>query len=247
MSILTTLATKENDKMREPKGIVYGSVGVGKTIFGLNCVNRIMINCENGSAYTNQGVTKYLRTWPEMLEWLKAIADEDHDYKTLVIDTVDWMLRRIEECVSGTDGNDKGLEATLNRSHGGYGNGKQVLQNYVYQQLMPLLDKMVGRGIAVILLAHSSRQNITNSDGVTVEKSAPAIHPHLRDIIVEWCDFVGLAKEEPENRVLFLKETGQYMAKNRYGIDEPVLLDYIELRRAMDENFAKIKTNLLKE
>lgn len=246
MSILNQLSTEESD-MREPKGIVYGSVGVGKTIFGLNCFKRILINCENGAAYTNKGVTEYLRTWPEMLLYLKAIANEEHDYKTLVIDTVDWLLRRVEEHVSSTDGKEKGLEATLNKSHGGYGNGKQVLQNYVYQQLMPLLDKMVGRGIAVILLAHSSRQNITNPDGITIEKSAPAIHPHLRDIIVEWCDFVGLAKQEPENRVLFLKETGQYMAKNRYGIDDCVLLDYTALREAMKSNFAKIKTSLLKE
>jgi hypothetical protein len=247
MSILTTLATKENDKMREPKGIVYGSVGVGKTIFGLNACNRFLLNCENGSAYTNKGVTEYLEKWPIMEKYMHAIAYDQHHYETFVVDTIDWLLRRIEEHVSTNDGKDNGLNATLNRCHGGYGNGKQVLQNYVYQSVLPLLDKMVERGIAVILLAHSSRQTLTNSDGISVEKSAPAIHPHLRDIIVEWCDFVGLAKKEPDNRVLFLNETPQYLAKNRYGIDDPVLLDYVEFRTEIDTNFKKIKTNLLKD
>jgi len=246
MSILATLANPK-DKIRAPKGIVYGSVGVGKTIFGLNAFKRILLNCENGSAYTNKGVTEYLRTWKEMLPWIEAIANEQHDYKTFVVDTVDWLLRRIEEHVSGTDGKAKGLEATLNHSHGGYGNGKQVLQNYVYQSLLPLFDKMVSRGIAVVLLAHSSRQTLTNSDGISVEKSAPAIHPHLRDIIVEWCDFVGIAQVEDKDRVLHLTETGQYLAKNRYGIKIPVELDYSKFRTAMEENFKVIKTNLLKE
>lgn len=246
MSILTTLE-KRDEKKRGPKGIIYGHVGVGKTIFGLNAHKRILLNCENGAAYTDQGVTDYLRTWNEILPWLTALAKEKHDYKTCVVDTVDWLLRRIEEHVSNTDGKVKGLEATLNKSHGGYGNGKLVLMNYVYQSLLPLFDEMVDQGIAVILLAHSTRQNIINPDGVNFEKSAPAIHPSLRDVIVEWCDFVGFTRIENDDRVLHLTETGQYIAKNRYGIDKPLKLDYKTFRNAMTANMKSLKTNILKE
>jgi len=247
MSLLATLDNNTDDSMSAPKGIIYGSIGVGKTIFGLNASKRFVLNCENGAVYTKKGVTDYLRTWNEMQPWLEAIAYEEHDYKTFVVDTIDWLLRRIEEHVSGTDGKGKGLEATLNRSHGGYGNGKQVLMNYVYQEVLPLLDKMVERGISVVLLAHAARQNFTNIDGITIEKSSPDIHPVLQTTFVEWSDFVGAAKVEGDDRVLFLTETSQFLAKNRYGIVDPIRFDWDEFCGAIGNNFKKLTSELLKE
>ena len=148
MSLLETLDNESVAKQRAPKGIIYASTGVGKTIFGLNCPKRFVLNCENGTVYTKKGVTDYLRTWEEILPWLEAMAYDEHDYKTFVVDTIDWLLRRVEEHVSGTGGKANRLEATLNKSHGGYGNGKQVLLNYVYQKVLPLLDAMRTAGDA---------------------------------------------------------------------------------------------------
>ena len=76
----------------------------------------------------------------------------------------------MEEHVSGSLGK---VDSTLNRSHGGYGNGKQVLKNYVYQILLPLLDRIVNRKIAVLLLAHAKRTEITDPDGITTESYLP--------------------------------------------------------------------------
>jgi len=247
MSLFETLEKTSDAPLRAPKGIIYASTGVGKTIFGLNSYKRFVLNCENGTVYTKKGVTDYLRTWDEMFPWLEAMAYEEHNYKTFVVDTIDWLLRRIEEHVSSTGGKANGLDATLNKSHGGYGNGKQVLMNYIYQKVLPLLDAMVDRGIAVILLAHASRQNIINIDGVTIEKSTPDIHPVLQQTFVEWADFVGAAKIEGQDRVLFLNETGQMLAKNRYGIDEPIRFDWDSFVGAIKNNFSKVTTNLLKE
>lgn len=247
MSLLDTIETTDDAVLRAPKGIIYASTGIGKTIFGLNAYKRFVLNCENGTVYTKRGVTNYLKTWVEILPWLETMAYEDHDYKTVVVDTIDWLLRRVEEHVSSTDSKAGGLEATLNRSHGGYGNGKQVLMNYIYQKVLPLFDAMVDRGIAVILLAHAARQNIINIDGVTIEKSTPDIHPVLQQTFVEWSDFVGAAKKDGDDRVLILNETGQMLAKNRYGIDQPIRLDWDAFVGAITNNFSKVTTNLLKE
>jgi len=69
-----------------------------------------------------------------------------------VIDSIDWLLRRIEEHVAGVDGTPTGMKQTLNRSHGGYGNGRQVLKNYVYQYLLPVMDRLVNRNLATLPL-----------------------------------------------------------------------------------------------
>ncbi|MCO6438164.1 MAG: ATP-binding protein [Phycisphaerae bacterium] len=212
--------------LRAPKGIVYGPPGVGKTTFGADTHKPIIVDCENGCAHVRCDRTPYLTEWPSIQQWIEALAAGDHDYGTVVVDSVDWLLRRVEEHVAGVDGSPAGMKQTLNRSHGGYGNGKQVLRNYVYQHLLPTLDRMVNAGIAVVLLAHATRRDITTIDGLTFEKSAPEIHPDLANTMIEWSDFVGVARLVGQDRELVLSETNQLLAKNRYGIETPLPLSW---------------------
>lgn len=131
----------------------------------------------------------------------------------------------------------------MNRSHGGYGNGKQVLRNYVYQYLLPTLDAIVNRGISVILLAHASRHTLTTIDGIAMEKSAPEIHPDLMNTLIEWSDFVGAARLNGDSRELVLNETAQLLAKNRYGITAILPLDWNYLMNVMSNHTPQITTS----
>jgi hypothetical protein len=98
--------------------------------------------------------------------------------------------------------------STLNRSHGGYGNDKQVLRNYIYQILLPQLDRIVGRGIAVLLLAHAKRTEITDIDGITVEKTTPEFPEDYLNVMIEWSDFVCPARMDTDgSRKLLTRET----------------------------------------
>jgi len=222
---------------RAPKGIVYGPPGIGKTTFGAGCTKPIIVDCENGACHIPCSRTPYLTTWDSIQPWLEFFATSEHPYETVVIDSIDWLLRRIEEHVAGVNGDFKNMDKTLNRSNGGYGNGKQVLRNYVYQYLLPVLDAMVNKGIAVILLAHATRQTLTTIDGATIEKSAPEIHPDLMNTVVEWCDFVGAAKIGVAGRELELKETNQLLAKNRYGIENKIQLTWDAFINAINQNY----------
>jgi len=231
MTLPSAVLTEED--MRAPKGIVYGPPGAGKTTYGAGAGKSIIVDCENGAAHVKCARTPYLPDWPSIKKWLDALAVDADDYGTVVVDSVDWLLRRIEEHVSGVDGSPTGMKQTLNRSHGGYGNGKQVLKNFVYQYLLPTLDRIVNAGVAVVLLAHATRREITTIDGVTVEKSAPEIHTDLANTMVEWSDFVGAIRIVGESRELVLFETGQLLGKNRYGITEPLPLSWQALLGAM--------------
>jgi hypothetical protein len=219
--------------MRAPKGIVYGPPGAGKTTFGANTSKPIIVDCENGAAHVKCDRTPYLCDWPAIQAWLDGLAAGGHEYGTVVIDSIDGLLRRVEEHVSGVDGTAAGMKQTLNRSHGGYGNGRQVLKNYVYQYLLPTLDRLVNAGIAVVLLAHATRREITTLDGLTIEKSSPEIHPDLANTMIEWSDFVGAAHVAANGRELILCETNQLLAKNRYGIAGPLELSWPALMKAM--------------
>ncbi len=212
--------------IRAPKGIVYGPPGAGKTTYGASADRPLVIDCENGAAHVACHRTPYLSSWQEIQPWLDGLAAGGHDYQTVVIDSVDWLLRRIEEHVAGVDGSPTGMKQTLNRSHGGYGNGRQVLKNYVYQYLLPTLDRIVNSGVAVLLLAHATRREVTTIDGITLEKSAPEIHADLANTLIDWSDFVGAIRLVGDQRELILHETPQLVAKNRYHIHESLPLSW---------------------
>ena len=112
----------------------------------------------------------FFSRWPSM-------TISGHGYGTVVIDSVDWLLRRMEEHVSGVKDSEHGMAQIMNRSHGGYGNGKQVLKNYVYQYLLPTLDRIVNSGVAVVLLAHATRHEVTSIDH---RRTGRAVHRGVR-------------------------------------------------------------------
>jgi hypothetical protein len=234
MSLLETIIVKPTPSA--PKGIVYGPPGIGKTTFGATATDSLIIDCENGAGAIQSNRTPYLSTWPEISQWLTAIEREDHPYQTLVIDSIDWLLRRVEEQVAGSAGK---LDQTLNRSHGGYGNGKQVMKNHVYQVLLPQLDRIVNRGIAVILLAHAKRSEITDVDGITTEKTTAELPDGYLNVFVEWSDFVCLARMDGDgNRVLVTRETPRALAKNRYGMPETIPFDWASFTGAVADGLA---------
>ncbi len=221
-----------------PKGIVYGPPGVGKTTFGASAEGALIIDCENGAGAVQCQRTPYLSAWSEIDAWLTTLETEDHPYKVVAIDSLDWLLRRIEEQVSGAIGK---VEATLNRSHGGYGNGKQVMKNYVYQQLLPRLDRIVNRGIAVLLLAHAKRTEITDVDGITTEKTTAEIPDGYLNVFVEWSDFVCLARYDGEGgRVLITEETPRALAKNRYGLPSVIPLTWQAFASAVSSGLSRV-------
>lgn len=202
-----------------PKGIIYGSPGVGKTTFGASAPGALIVDCEGGAGMVRCARTPHLKAWGQQLATLQALATEQHDYGVIVVDTLDWMLGSLETHVSGAAmGKDK-LTETLNKSNGGYGNGKQVLRNHICLQLLPALDALVARGMAVILLAHATRQDITDSDGITTEKTVAEIHPDFLSLFLAWSDFCCLAKTTASGaRELVTIDNGRALAKNRYGL-----------------------------
>lgn len=201
-----------------PKFMVYSLPGMGKTTLASQMKNSIIIDLEGGANYIETARTEQItniETFKSALIELWKAPEREFDY--IVIDTVDWLVRLIVEDVAEIDKNH--LDNTLNRSNGGYGNGKQVLENHIRTWLLPLLVALNKKGYGICLLAHADKKDMLDSDGTTIEQITPKIDPVTLNAFVEWCDAIFYLKQDVTGkRILQLNSDSIALAKNRTGI-----------------------------
>ncbi|MBI1373328.1 MAG: AAA family ATPase [Phycisphaera sp.] len=221
-----------------PKMIVYGQPGVGKTTFAASA-DAILIDCENGAgAVRGLKRTPYLQSWPQMRQWLVELASSpppDDDASALAIDTIDWMVQRIvEHVVLDLDGKAKGdITNTLGTAHGGYFKAREIVQNIVYRDLLPMLNAVADNGMAIILLAHAANTRMTAPEGFDLRLAAPDLPQWIAPPFIEWADAVLYASRDGDRRTLLTQGTNVILAKNRYSLPAELPLSWSALMQAL--------------
>lgn len=225
MSILDTVFTKRQNK--PPRGIIYGLPGIGKTTFGSGAKNALLLDCEGGANHVECAKTPYLSTWQEIKNFLVSLLTEEHKYNTIVIDTIDWAIRRLIEDVAGAT---KDPGNVIGDANGGWGKGYQKVENIISTKMFQLFNQITEiKNIGIILLAHAKTATITNENGSDIEKIGPDIPCGRKDntilpLIQQWADFIFFAKmNQKGEREFITSDTKRHIAKNRYNITTPTI------------------------
>ena len=227
-----------------PKLMIYGLSGVGKSTLASKLKNPIFLDLEGGLNYMDvprtPTLTSIVSFYKVLAELYQAAEAGKREYDTIVIDSADWLVRKVVEQAAGIDKNN--LEETLNRSNGGYGNGKQVLENHIRTKLLPMLVLMNKQGYGICLIAHADRKTLISSDGNDVEQIAPKIDVNTMNVFVEWCDNVFYLKKDIDGeRVLVLESDNVALAKNRLGLIGEVKLSEIDINKLLTPKGKKEK------
>lgn len=228
-------------KLRRPRRtMVYGPHGIGKSTFAAMAERPIFVCTEEG---TNDLEVDRLPPVPftDMLQ-VRAAFDyllrEDHGYKSLVIDTVDWLEKIVfaEVCFK------KQVEA-IDEIPYNKGPGLAIpIWSWVLEQLDTIRDD---KGMDIILLAHAKIEKFADPDTDSYDRYSPDLHKTFSPMVQEWCDEVLFAthkmfikqKDAGFNRVenkaigtgeRVLKTTVRpsHLAKNRLALPEEIPLDY---------------------
>lgn len=216
-----------------PKAMIYGLPGVGKSTLASKFKNPLFLDFEGGLNYFDVARTPQIADLDTFYEYLGELYHKTtREYDTIIIDSVDWLVRKTVEKAAGIT--KKTLEETLNRSNGGYGNGKQVLENHIKTRLLPALMELNKKGYGIVLIAHADKKILMDAEGVDVEQISPKIDINTMNVFVEWCDNVLYLKKDAEGeRVLVLESDNVALAKNRLGLTGEVKLSDIDINKLL--------------
>ena len=125
----------------------------------------------------------------------------------------------------------------------GYARGYIFALSY-WQKLISALTYLRDKGMNICLIAHTHQKRVSPPDMEEYERYEPRIHHKALGILTEWADLIGFARMEMRTReadngkrqgistgrrLLHVSEAAAYVAGNRYGITEDILLSWNEL------------------
>lgn len=256
----------EKGKLKKPFIIMaHGTQGVGKSTFAASLDSPIFVGTENTDEIDTNRAEKLTssKMLNDQLAWL---LNEDHNFKTLVVDAIDGVEQlAIQEII---ESDSKCKNPSLNRVHGGYGAGtgmlvKQMLDlRDVFQQLR---DE---KSMNICLLCHTKTKITTDPvAGATYDEFKLALSDQTENIWLDWVSatlFMTDIVEKPDDekfafgkgdKIVYTQRRPGSVAKNRfnlpYELDMPLdnpsgpFLKYFDRFFSGDERTAKeIKTNI---
>lgn len=234
MSVLNTIKKPET---RAPVITICGDAGTGKTSLASTFPNPIVIRAEDGlmsiPADKRPDAFPLLKSADELWPQLLALLQEDHDYKTLVVDSVSACEQLFIKDVMDRDGRAK----SINQALGGYGAGAAAVAA-MHQRLRKgagLLNER--KNMAVVFISHADLEAVRppDQDDYTryslrlMNKSLP---PYVDDVdMVAFVRLVSALRGDDGDRKKIVSNgdrevichaTAASVSKNRFGITEPL-------------------------
>ena len=186
MGMLENIKTGRENK--PPRIMVYGQEGVGKSTFGASAPDPVFIQTEDGLGEIDTCKFPLAQSVGDVIAELTALRDEEHSFRTVVIDSLDWLERLIFDEVCKEFG-----VRSIEKADGGYGKG-YVDALVHWRKVLALLDDLRNkRGMMVILLAHAKVERFEDPENAAYDRYSPRLHKHAASLISEWVDGVLFA------------------------------------------------------
>jgi hypothetical protein len=255
-----TLGKVVKGRIAQPLRLVlYGPPGIGKSTFAGNAPSPIFIGAEKGTAQLDVERFPQPAAWPEVIEALTALGTQDHGYKTVVIDTVDWMEPMIHASVIAEESKGKSEAKQITDIDSmGYGRGYNLAMTQ-WRKLLTYLERLSDvRGMNVILLAHSQIKSFKNPEGEDFDRYEMKLHHKASGLLQEWADEVLFCNYETYavetkgrvrgvssgTRIIHTVRTAAFDAKNRHDLPETLPLSWADYAAAVDEGAPAIVADL---
>lgn len=233
------LQTTKSNPAKPVRVLIYGPEGVGKSTFGAKADAPVFITPEGGidqltDAHGNPcEALPGLSTWDNVREAVQQLTVEQHKFKTLVIDSADWVERLAHAKIIGNSGKD------IIRANGGYGAGyreSERMHRELIESLSALREK---KDMNIIVTAHTHVKPVKDPSMLQdFDQHEIKCHEFVSSLWREWVDalffarfntYVKTSDESTKGRALsdgkrtvYTTKQPSFQAKNRYGLEPEI-------------------------
>ena len=246
-------------RTRKPINILlHGVHGIGKSTFGTKAPNPIYVTGEEIEEIDAAKFPK-CETFPDFLNYLKFLRDEVHDYKTLVVDTLDSIEALCWKQILSEDG-----AQDMARAMQGFGKAytlaTQRMMDMRDEYLVPIRNK---REMNIILLCHSTKNKFEDPlTQASYDMFEMKLHKNGKGVgcytvFSEWVSIIAFANFEvfkvkdkstgkdyaigEGERRIFLTPKPSYDAKNRFNLAEELPLEWAAVESGVNDFYGSNK------
>ncbi len=218
--------------------MIFGTHGVGKSSWASCAPKPVFIQTEDGLGEINCAKFPLATTFDQVMQALSDLYTDAHPYRTVVIDSLDWLERLIWADVCRKR-NVESIEEI------GYAKG-YVFALSQWREFMEGLSALRNdKGMTTILIAHARIERFENPETDSYDRYVPRLHRLASQVLQEWCDEVmfatfriytrqmdeGFDRKRNQGigtgeRILRTVERPAHVAKNRLSLPDELPLDW---------------------
>jgi hypothetical protein len=234
---LHNLVRKSADK--PPIMAIYGPGGVGKTTLASEFPAPIFIQTEDGAGALN--ITSFsdgpIERYADVMAGIEALATEDHDFRTLVVDSV----TRLEPVIWAETCARNGWKSI---EDAGYGKGYLEADGIWREFLSACTWLRDNKRMTIVLIGHEAVQSFADPTTESYDRYTMRLHKRAEAMVREQVDVLGFLNQITsirKEKTGFNKETAKatgggqialnlaprpaFQAKNRFDMPAQVLIN----------------------
>lgn len=216
-------------KPRAPMITILGEPGTGKTTLAATFPNPVFVRAEDGLINTSVDAFPVVGGYSDLMEQLDWLIKEKHDYRTVVIDSVTALDDIFASEIMKAENKDN-----LAHCLGGYGAGFQAVAKR-HKDVRLKCEAINRKGVAIVYVAHSTTEDVTPPDMESYTRYTLRMRDNAQQNYVDFADVVafirlkafvseGKAKSQSKRELVCFAHPAQ-ISKNRYGINDPLVIE----------------------